>query len=350
MSRVAVACGALLVSLASNMACSDTTTRASNDGGAAEHPGWERVFQHLPGALISVWGVSANDVWTVGSDANDGRGPLALHYDGTTWTRRMIAAEGDLWWVHGFSSRAVFAGGTRGAIFRVEGESVVRVSTPPTAGTVYGIWGVSEDDVWAAGGDLETGTGAFLWRFQGDRFTSAPLPIDASQVLAFYKVWGSSADSVWVVGTGGVVLRFDGTSFQSVPTGVTDPLFTVFADAQDHTAIVGGADLGVLLENDSDNSIRQVELPDGVHQLYGVCLTESGGYAVGQGAVVLARTRDRWSVVGTGIETDDALHSVWVDPEGGVWAAGGNLGRPPLGDGLMVHEGPPVATTYADGG
>src|SRR5262245_43354297 len=54
--------------------------------GSAKPPrteeGWSLVFNKLPGALISVWGTSENDVWTVGGDPGDG--PTVLHYDGTS--------------------------------------------------------------------------------------------------------------------------------------------------------------------------------------------------------------------------------------------------------------------------
>jgi photosystem II stability/assembly factor-like uncharacterized protein len=189
-----------------------------------------------------------------------------------------------------------------------------------------------------------------VWHLEGGRFATVVLPLDPTQILAFYKVWGSSSDSVWVVGTGGVVLRFDGALFSPVATNRVDPLFTVYAAARDRVAIVGGADLGVLLESDDGDSFRQVSLPDGTHQLYGVCLTDNGGYAVGQNAVVLARDKMSWATVETGIEAVGVLHSVWVDPTGGMWAVGGNVANPPLGDGIMVHHGNPVPTSYADGG
>ena len=48
---------------------------------------WQLVHRDLPGALLSVWGTNASDVWAVGGDARDGAGPLVIHFDGDTWTR-----------------------------------------------------------------------------------------------------------------------------------------------------------------------------------------------------------------------------------------------------------------------
>src|SRR5207245_2432077 len=40
------------------------------------------VLQNLSGALLSITGTSAADVYAVGADANDGTGPMVLHYNG----------------------------------------------------------------------------------------------------------------------------------------------------------------------------------------------------------------------------------------------------------------------------
>ena len=40
-----------------------------------------------------------------------------------------------------------------------------------------------------------------------------------------------------------------------------------------------------------------------------------------------------------GIELDESLHSVWIDPSGGVWAVGGQVLVPPFVDGVVVHQG-----------
>src|SRR5438477_5031725 len=43
---------------------------------AAPAAQWQLVQQNLPGALLSVWGTSATDVYAVGADGKDGQGPL----------------------------------------------------------------------------------------------------------------------------------------------------------------------------------------------------------------------------------------------------------------------------------
>ena len=52
-------------------------------------------------ALFSVSGTSEKNVWAVGADK--GKGPLVLHFDGTSWSRVATGHRGDLWWIHTLS-------------------------------------------------------------------------------------------------------------------------------------------------------------------------------------------------------------------------------------------------------
>jgi hypothetical protein len=130
--------------------------------------------------------------------------------------------------------------------------------------------------------------------------------------------------------------------------GVPDPLFTVHASPSGSDyAVVGGSDLGVLLERTSAGSWSQAALPQGTPLLTGVWLTDDGGFTTGAQGTVLSRRRGAWTVEATGLSTEKALHSVWVDPAGGVWAAGGDVLVPPFGNGVLIHRGTAVPTTYS---
>jgi hypothetical protein len=43
------------------------------------------VLRGRPAALLSITGSSAEDVYAVGADPDDGFGPYVLHYDGVRW-------------------------------------------------------------------------------------------------------------------------------------------------------------------------------------------------------------------------------------------------------------------------
>jgi hypothetical protein len=329
-------------------AASDGHLRARDAGprDATTLAKWKSVFVDLPGALASVWGTSEKDVWLAGSDAHDGLGPLVLHLSSGKWLRMRTGATGDLWWVHGFDDGSVFFVGSEGQIHRYAHGRFRRVESPRTRGTVYGVWGSGPNDVWAVGGDPIYGTGAFVWRYAGDHFESAgTLPVAPDDVIAYFKVWGTSANDVWIVGTPGIVLHYDGSRLERVDPGVFEPLFTVHAAGSAY-AVVGGADLGVLLEKSAGAVWSRAPLPDGTGLLTGVWLTGASGYAVGAQGTVLTRTRAGWIDAKTGISTTKALHSVWIDPTGDVWTVGGDVLFPPYGSGMLIHRGAGLPTTY----
>src|SRR3954462_10261866 len=114
---------------------------------------WEVVERNLPGALLSVWGASADDVWTVGGDVGDGKGPMVLHWDGSTFHRLETGQSGDLWWVYGFAGGPIFMGGAGGHILKYENGAFTPMKTPGTD-VVFGIWGSSPTDLWAVGGAM----------------------------------------------------------------------------------------------------------------------------------------------------------------------------------------------------
>jgi hypothetical protein len=289
-------------------------------------------MEGLPAALTSVWGTSATDIWAIGGDP-EGTGNTVKHYDGTQWQDMPTGFTGDLWWVFGFEGGSVFMGGQDGLILRYRNGGFERMQTPGNA-TVYGIWGTSEDDLWAVGGNVSAG--AFAWRFDGTAWAEAVgFPPVLVQSASLFKVWGLAADNVWMVGTGGTILRYDGERITQVRSNTTRDLFTVHG-AAGLVAAVGGFGTGVIVENGGGG--WQDVTPPGTPHVIGVWLGAEQGYAVGVEGAVLQRQEDGWTTVDTDIPVQGALHTVWVDPAGGVWAVGGQVLTQPLIDGVMIHR------------
>jgi hypothetical protein len=206
----------------------------------------------------------------------------------------------------------------------------------PGSATVYGIWGTSPADLWAVGGNVTEG--AFAWRYDGAEWSEAEgFPPVLVRSASLFKVWGSAADDVWLVGTGGVILQYDGERLTQVVSGTTRDLFTVNGNGQ-RVVAVGGFGSGVIVEN--DGSGWQDVTPQGTPQVVGVWLGEDASYAVGVEGAVLQREDGAWKELQTGIRVPGALHSVWVDSAGGVWAVGGHVLSSPLVDGVIIHKAP----------
>ena len=303
---------------------------------------WQVVGpRHVPAALLSVWGTSDKDVYAVGGDIGDGRGPLVLHFDGTAWTRLDTGVTGNLWWVTGFAGGPVYMSGDGGTILRYEGGAFTRLTTPGT-NTVFGMWGATPDEMWAVGGAAGGASGGFAWRLSGDTWSDAPgFPAEIAQTDAIWKMYGRTANDAWMVGTGKAV-RWDGSSLTAVNSGTGESLFTVHANADRYVA-VGGFGTGTIMEN-VVGEWQNANPEEASAPLIGVCMDARTqvGYAVGQEGAVLERTDQGWVAVDTKIAVEQAFHSVWIDPSGGVWAVGGQVQTLPLVNGVMLHGGAPV--------
>lgn len=318
-----------------HLGCGSDSTRI--EAPAAE-PEWSSAIESRA-ALLSVHGTTSDDVWLVGAD--DGDGPLALHWDGARWQRAETGVRGNLWWVHAFAGGPAYVAGSDGMVLRSVDGAFERLPTPGLGkDIVFGIWGDTPDDLYAVG--TSAGRNGFIWHFDGSSWRDLELPGDIPRdaqhdVPGFFKVWGRASDDVWVVGADGVILRGNAADgFRWVPSEVTDTLFTVHA-AGDRVAIVGGEGNGVILEADADAPLAATHIP-GAPLLQGVCaFGDDQGWAVGAGGSIFERRNGAWNAVETGLPLQvESLHAVWSDPAGGVWAVGGNVLTPALDGGAAV--------------
>lgn len=319
----------------SSLVCSCAAAVASGCGNEEPSaPSWSLVHDGLDEALMSVWGTSEEDVWVVGSDT--GKGPLVMHWDGSAWVRLNTGSSGNLWWVFGFDAGPVFMGGSGGVILRYEDGAFATLRTP-TEDTVFGLWGASPDSMWAVGGSEGGGDRGFAWRLEGDEWVPvAALPSDEVRDKALWKVWGSGESDVWLVGSAGAAFHWNGMAVESFSFGGGESVFTVH-EAGGRFAAVGGFATGLLFENDGSGWRRNDD--SNLPGLVGVCLTPGGGgYAVGAFGTFVERRGDGW-VQSDGPSTSETLHSIWVDPGGGLWTVGGQVQALPLMRGVLAYRG-----------
>jgi hypothetical protein len=323
----------------------------------APTPPWQILASEMPNALLSVSGRSASDVWAVGADK--GSGPLVLHFDGKGWQSLHTGQSGDLWWVQAIAGGPVLMGGAGGLVLRYEHERFARVPTPAVAGqTVYGVWGKSGDDFYAVGN--VGGKKGFLWHLRGGVAQAEALPRHArvdggadggvgGDAPGLFKVWGEG-DEVWVVGAEGTVLYRKGDApFALVPSGTKETLFTV-AGTGGRVLAVGGGNNGIVLEG-RGGVLRDVS-PPGAPLFQGVFATEANGdWVSGARAMVYARSGGGAFAGldhGLVLPVQSSLHSIYVDPTGGVWSAGGNVLTTALDGGMLIHFGSAVPTVILE--
>jgi hypothetical protein len=162
-----------------------------------------------------VWGTSSSDVFAVGGvDARQGGGyeGFVFHYDGATWTEQYRVADltfVDIW---GSSGSDIFTVGHNnfdglGSVFHYDGTQwQPQYETPAGTGEIFllSVWGSSGSDVYTSAFVRQTNA---LLHFDGQGWSFVPGGV-FSPVLQ--GIWGASANDVFVVGSQGAVLHFDG--------------------------------------------------------------------------------------------------------------------------------------------
>jgi hypothetical protein len=67
-------------------------------------------------------------------------------------------------------------------------------------------------------------------------------------------------------------------------------------------------------------------------------------WACGYAGALYADTGAGFEPVDSGVDLGaaESLHGIWIDPQGGVWSAGGDVLTPALSRGIAIHRGEPV--------
>lgn len=326
----------LLVVVAFQLGCAPPAVPPGSD------PGFEVIAEDLPGALLSVYAPSPDNVWAVGSDPGDGLGPMVLRYDGSELRRLSTGASHDLWWVApGGDGDTLWMSGANGLVLRCS-ESTETCTNKSVGGgrTFFGIIAFANDDVWAVGGDI-TGANGFhsAFHFDGAGWTEVTgWPESMDSGTTFFKIWGPNSADLTIVGTRGVMLHYDGSAWTQREVGTTENLITVHGDSA-RVMSVGGLGSGLLLVDDGDG-FQAVDLGS-VPQINGLFLRD-GWPAVAAGArgYVIHETDAGWVPIPGAPDTFYDYHAVSRASDGSVWAVGGNIMLPPLKAGMLIKYTP----------
>ncbi len=179
--------------------------------------------------LRDVWGDGQGVVWAVSRQGH------VLRWNGTAWTIQHSEA-GALGAIWGSSPTDIWIGGARG-LFHGQGASSDTITwTHVTVNGLDGIpivsiWGTGPSDIWAVGGFADTTKTPHLYDGRAMHYDGTSFEIEPVRraPAVFTKVWGTSAEDVWIAGYDlelfpavsgtGVALRFD-------PAGAPGARFT----------------------------------------------------------------------------------------------------------------------------
>ncbi len=325
-------------------ACSSDTT-GGGDAGPVAPPEWRPVLENLDGTLLSVWGTSDKDVWAVGGPrGNAGFESLVVRFDGTQWTRLRPGGVETFWWVFGTGPSDVWLTGEKGRIAHWDGAAFKDFASGTTA-TLYGAWAASPTDAWAVGGTPEDKNGPqdVLLHWDGAAWKPEALPEALGRVL--FKVWGASADDVYVVGEAGTIWHRTAGTWKREGQGVAkDRLLTVQGCSASEVYAVGSRQV---LESDGKGTWSVVDTPMLLSDVNGV---SCGGdpkrvVVVGGGSLKLRFEDGKW-IDDFGKKPFLDLHGAWVDPTGAMWGVGGNFVATPQPNvsrqGVVARYGPGV--------
>lgn len=205
---------------------------------AASTPGWQIVPSTNNGSqgnhLYGVSAVAGNDLWAVG-DYNDGpykyfARTLSEHWDGSQWVvipspnlltggdasniLRAVTAisSDDVWAVGSYSDLSGVNEKT--LIIHWDGSawSVVPSPNPLRVSSLYGIFAISADDIWAVGyeSDSQSQAGSLTVHWDGTEWSAIPNPGEST----LRGVTAISTNDVWAVSESSEFLHWDGSSWR----------------------------------------------------------------------------------------------------------------------------------------
>ncbi|MFT3713231.1 MAG: carboxypeptidase regulatory-like domain-containing protein [Archangium sp.] len=253
------------------------------------------VFDRAPAAA---WAVGANGV--------------VLRYDDTAWvtasspTQRTIYSVQDVWAL----GQGYTAGGTNySLILRYNGSVWEELQSTAAGGQyLYDSYTASTNAVYAVGG------GGVVIKWDGSSWAS----MTSATGQTLNGVWGTSATNVYAVGYSGVVQRYNGTSWATQTSATANVLRAIWGSSATNIWAVG--DSGTIVRSTNGTSWVLQSTPTGANlqSIWGSSASDI--WAVGSGGVIIHYNGSTWSTFSS--PTANQLNEVSGVSANDVWAVG----------------------------
>ncbi len=295
------------------------------DDGETVDTTWAPAFDaSASGWLLNVGGSGPANLFAVGGELN-GAGTI-MGFDGSTWSPVDTGLDLPLMnWVHALAANDVVMVGQEGTIVRFDGTTWTK-TTAPTSQNLWGVWGATNDDLWAVGGNGRSDGDATILRYDGASWSEVTIPeLEKANVRAFFKVWGTSSDNVYMVGQNGAVLHWDGSALTEQLVGASDDLIALWGTGPDEIVAVGGRSNGIVsVFNGTEWRTENLSPLPGLNGVW----MRTPGIAHLAGARGTLATFDVATFTATPaaeVDTPNDFHAVFGDGAGSLYGVGGNL-------------------------
>lgn len=335
-----------------------------NAGAVATYDGvrWTRSTVPSSANINGMFALSRSDIWAVGASGH------VWNYNGTSWSLHTDTGNGEDWqsvWMTSagmgwmgdasgqlfhytnryktsgtFQSR-IFDSGANATTWDIAswtelipsgGDITVAVRAGNTA-TPDGSWSAWSGEVTDPLGSAISAVGRYAqYRLTLTRPTDEATTPELADITMFYNTPTNahlnavdmvSANSGWIVGNGGVIMRYDGTRWTTVPSPVVSDLLDIaMVSATDGWAV--GAS-GKMVRYDGS---RWNEYTDTGNQTWNAVdmLTATDGWAVGNAGELAHWDGSAWNNTITS-PTSIALHDVHMASSTSAWAVGADGSR-----------------------
>jgi photosystem II stability/assembly factor-like uncharacterized protein len=298
---------------------------------------WSEAFDtEATGAFLCAWGTGDDQIWIVGGqpDARE-----IFEYDGQEWRELTVPVGPLLNWVHGAAQTVWFVGNEGHALRRRSGE--VELTETGVTAPLWGVWAADSDEAWAVGGDpIASGPAdPVLLHWKDGAWTRIALPETDRSFRALFKVWGTSASNVYAVGSRGIILHYNGTTWRQELSGTARDLISLWGTGPDDILVAGGRANGILVRWDGDTWTDRVL--EGEPGMNGVWMAPDGrATVVGVQGRILSVAPKSFDYTRDNTSNRTLLHGVWGAPNGHRVAVGGTFDSNPPWRGVVVELQP----------
>ncbi len=175
---------------------------------------WKLVHQHK--GLTALWGNSPKNIFAVGNAEGSlyQRQAIVLHFNGVTWKKLNSNIGANLTAVWGSSATDVYAvgqmeGNLKCAITHYDGKNWKEVQPSTCSVGLKAVWGGSAKNVYVAGGNNAAKGLSVVLRYDGTSWKY----VGKFAIAAINGLWGFGTSTVYAVGYGKTVLRYNGTKW-----------------------------------------------------------------------------------------------------------------------------------------